>query len=309
MTTNKVPKKIVENKQTRVDKNEEKYHSEEELSLTKQQQFNFEANKYEDEMDLTFIDHEKIKKKISKLDIKKELLKTEKLKNRYRKRSTLFLSLFLLMILLLIGLIFLYIKDESKVVVKEKIIQDDNYVFVGDSLTYTYDLEKYYGKDYHFTNSGVDGEVTWGVLSDLENRVYRYNPSKVFLLIGTNDILKGRTMDEILTNIKKIVENIKENRPYCKIYLISLYPVNETDDPKISKNTVANRTNDFIQKINKEYKKIAKDYQINYIDMYSKLLDDEGNLKLEYTKEGLHLVDEGFKVVTKELKKYIKENA
>ena len=41
--------------------------------------------------------------------------------------------------------------------------------------------------------------------------------------------------------------------------------------------------------------------------MYSKLLDDNGNLNIDYTKEGLHLVDEGYDVVNKEINKYLKE--
>ena len=41
--------------------------------------------------------------------------------------------------------------------------------------------------------------------------------------------------------------------------------------------------------------------------MYDKLIDKDGNLKLEYTNEGLHISDEGYKVITKVIKKYIKE--
>jgi len=39
--------------------------------------------------------------------------------------------------------------------------------------------------------------------------------------------------------------------------------------------------------------------------MYSLLEDKDGNLKLEYTKEGLHMSDKGYEVITKELKKYM----
>ena len=41
--------------------------------------------------------------------------------------------------------------------------------------------------------------------------------------------------------------------------------------------------------------------------MYSLLEDKDGNLKLEYTNEGLHMSDEGYEVITKELKKYMRK--
>ena len=44
---------------------------------------------------------------------------------------------------------------------------------------------------------------------------------------------------------------------------------------------------------------------ITYIDIYNELRDEDGNLKLEYTKEGLHMSDDGYKIITKKLKKYV----
>ena len=69
---------------------------------------------------------------------------------------------------------------------------------------------------------------------------------------------------------------------------------------------VHGRKNEKIININKELKAFAdKTENVTYINMYDKLIDEDGNMKLEYTREGLHLSDEGYKVVTKELSKYI----
>ena len=59
------------------------------------------------------------------------------------------------------------------------------------------------------------------------NRVYKYNPSKVFLLIGTNQIPMGDSDDKIIDGIKHIIDDIRENRPYAKIYIESIYPINK----------------------------------------------------------------------------------
>ena len=69
---------------------------------------------------------------------------------------------------------------------------------------------------------------------------------------------------------------------------------------------VHGRKNEKIISINKTLKKFAdKTENVTYINMYDKLIDEDGNMKLEYTREGLHLSDDGYKVVTKELSKYI----
>ena len=109
----------------------------------------------------------------------------------------------------------------------------------------------------------------------------------------------------MITYIIEIVEKLNKNLPNAKIYLESIYPVNNTDDKKISKSMVSIRNNTSIKKINSELKKYCNDKNCTYLDMYSLLKDKDGNLKLEYTKEGLHMSDKGYEVITKELKKYM----
>ena len=179
-----------------------------------------------------------------------------------------------------------------------------NYLFLGDSITDYYDLDKYY-EGYKVVNSGISGNQTSDILDDLQKRAYVYNPSTIFLLIGTNDYIHNKKEDETVNNIKEIVEKLNKNLPNAKIYLESIYPVNNTDDKKISKSMVSIRNNTSIKKINSELKKYCNDKNCTYLDMYSLLEDKDGNLKLEYTNEGLHMSDEGYEVITKELKKYM----
>ena len=179
-----------------------------------------------------------------------------------------------------------------------------NYLFLGDSITDYYDLDKYY-EGYKVVNSGVSGNQTSDILDDLKKRAYVYNPSTIFLLIGTNDYIHDKKEDETINNIKEIVDKLNKNLPNAKIYLESIYPINNTDDKKIFKSVVNVRNNTSIKKINSELKKYCNDKNCTYLDMYSLLEDKDGNLKLEYTKEGLHMSDKGYEVITKELKKYM----
>lgn len=119
-----------------------------------------------------------------------------------------------------------------------------------------------------------------------------------------------KVVEEVVDeNIGEIVKLIKENRPYAKIYLESIYPINKTDDDKINGYVRDfSISNDDIVDINKKLESLAKDENITYIDMFNELVDSDGNLKLEYTEEGLHMSDDGYDKITEVLIKYIKEN-
>ncbi len=244
----------------------------------------------EDEMDTSFLTHKSNKQKVS----------INTFKDNY---NVLITVIFVLMIIFVGFLIFHYTTfnhHKVKVVTKIKEVEKipDNYLFLGDSITDFYDLDKYY-PDMPTVNSGVSGNTTEDILKDMKKRAYQYNPSKVFLLIGTNDLDTKHSKEDIVKNVEKIISELKENRPKAELYIESIYPVN----PDVRRSKSGNRNNDDIKQINKELKKYCKENKINYINLYDLLKDEDDNLKEEYTKDGLHLSDEGYKVVTEEIKK------
>ena len=179
-----------------------------------------------------------------------------------------------------------------------------NYLFLGDSITDFYDLDKYFN-DYKVVNSGISGNQTSDIYKDIKKRAYVYNPSTIFLLIGTNDLEHDVSNEDIIKNIKNIIKSLNENLPNATVYLESIYPINNEKDSKINHSSVGKRKNKDIVLINSELKQYCNDKNCTYLDMYSLLEDKDGNLKLEYTKEGLHMSDKGYEVITKELKKYM----
>ena len=199
------------------------------------------------------------------------------------------------------------VKVIEKEVTKEVMVVDDNYLFLGDSITEWYDLDKYYS-NLPVINSGISGYTTSSILENLDKMVYKYNPSKVFILIGINDLELEVSNDVVVDNIKKIIKNIKNNRRYSKIYIESIYPINNSDNEIISSDVInGNRKNADVLEINEKLVKLAAEENITYIDVYSELVDADGLLRLEYTVDGLHLSDEGYKKVTEVLQKYVRE--
>lgn len=287
------------------------------LSKTQQQQLVFDDVDLDATINLdTSFMEKKDKKKVKK--IVDEVVLPPKDDDVYeeKNKSTLIIVLLVIACLSFIAFIayhYLFFDHSEKVKVvtkKEEVVEkvvDNNYLFLGDSITEQYDLKEYY-EDYPVVNSGVSGDFTSSIVEDMKKRVYDYNPSKVFLLIGINDLRKGKDVSEIVSNTKKIIELIKENRPYSEIYLESIYPINKTDDDKISDSVKdIEFDNEKIIEVNDLLKDLAKDEKITYVDLYNKLIDDDGNLNISYTKDGLHISSEGYEFITKELMKYIKD--
>lgn len=181
---------------------------------------------------------------------------------------------------------------------------NDNFLFLGDSITELYPLEEYYD-NLPVVNSGISGNKTTDILNDMKTRVYQYNPTKVFLLIGTNDLnsTDEDIVDVTFDNIKEIINEIKENRSDATIYVESVYPVNSV----IENNVVTNRTNKKVKELNKKLSNYCDEESCEYINLYDDLIDEEGNLKTEYTEDGLHLNSLGYVVITRELLPYLNE--
>lgn len=246
-------------------------------------------------------------------------------KKPYKKQSTYFirdkyfiaLIIVLVLLVLNIGILIYYQKQEKEknkelqrkidqLEEKQQQIQKIKYgdiIFLGDSITEWYDLEKYY--NFPIVNSGVAGWTTDDILENLDEKVFSYEAKKLFLLIGTNDMVHDKDEEYIVNNIQKIINQIKKENNNVEIYIESIYPVNNTDHKKINHSIVSNRTNDEIININKSIKQLCSKNHLTYINMYDLLVDKNGELNLDYTKEGLHINDKGYQVITKKILEYI----
>ncbi len=282
--------------------------------ITSQQVFDFNQIKFSDDIDTSFVDNKR-KKKQKIVDELKEsyergkILEEKREAKKYHQSpigrlAIIIVVFFLLFALLMVCFYFVSRPVSTNVVTKEKevIVVDDNYLFLGDSITEQYDLDRYF-PDMNVVNSGISGNQTKDILSDLKNRAYQYNPSKVFLLIGTNDIQAGVKEEDTIENIEEILSELKENRPYAELYLEAIYPVDE------NQKGAQIRTNEEIKSINESLKEYCKNNGVTFIDTYNLLLDSESEedvIHLDYTKDGLHITDQGYEVITREIMRYIK---
>lgn len=194
-------------------------------------------------------------------------------------------------------------KGKTQQTIEKEEKKTENIVFLGDSITEIYPLEDIFGK-VPIVKSGISGYRTKDILEQLRKMVYQYNPSKVILLIGTNDYLDDSTPDEVASNIKEIVQEIHKHRKNTEIYIESIYPINKN----LKKEMVANRDNDKIIETNKKIKDICKEKNLTYIDMYNELIDEDGNFNKKYTYDGLHPNTLGYARISQVLSQYIYKN-
>lgn len=220
---------------------------------------------------------------------------------RYKKIVLIILASLLFIISLISVSFNLYLNYKINNIQK----QDENIVFFGDSITEGYNVKEFYD-ELNVVNSGISGNQTIDLLTQIDTRLYDYNPSKTIILIGINDVNNGKSDNEILNNLKGIIKGIKKNRKSSDIYIQSIYPVNrdlgERTTEMLDNEDLNNKR---VKNLNKKIKHLCKKEGIPYINVYDSLCDKDGNLKSIYTNDGVHLNDLGYYKVTTTIKKYI----
>ena len=72
------------------------------------------------------------------------------------------------------------------------------------------------------------------------------------------------------------------------------------------KQKVSIRSNKKIQDLNQAYQELAQAYhQVSYVDVYSSLLDEVGQLAEAYTTDGLHLSVAGYRILAQALQEIV----
>ena len=172
---------------------------------------------------------------------------------------------------------------------------DCDVAFVGDSITYKSSFDAMF-PDLTICNLGVCSDDIKGVnyrVGTLET----VRPDQVFLMIGIN-ALKNDNIEECIEDYGVLVDNIRSRGDF-ELYLMSVTPVSKSDsgndDPRP----------DVIIAFNEAIARIAEEKGATYIDLYSRLRDDEGYVQPEYTADGLHLSDDAYEVWAECIEDYI----
>ena len=182
-------------------------------------------------------------------------------------------------------------------------LKEPGLIFLGDSIVEYFPIHELLQSPKHMVNRGVRGYRTDLLRTHLDAHVFGTAVDQIFLLIGTNDIGKEIPQKETLDNVEAVLQAIMRDFPLTKINLISVLPVSQEERYK---QKVSIRSNEKIQALNQVYRELAQVYhQVGYVDVYSSLLDEVGQLAEAYTTDGLHLSVAGYCILAQALQEIV----
>jgi lysophospholipase L1-like esterase len=161
-------------------------------------------------------------------------------------------------------------------------------IFLGNSITQGGDWPALTG-DSTAINRGVGADLTFGLRDRLAD-VTRRKPSKLFILIGINDISKDIPDAVIAAEYRAIIDTVRARSPATKIFVQSILPLNPTVKNFPQHYDKQSR----VVAVNKLLKQMAHDTKSTYIDLWPAVIDRQGHLDASLTADGLHLTRPGY---------------
>lgn len=194
-----------------------------------------------------------------------------------------------------------------------KTVKHGETVFAGSSLMEMFPIDKLLeesGSDKIIYNRGVGGFVSEELWNALDTCILDLKPSRLFINIGTNDLSDPSIpIDRMIAVYDKIITAVEQSLPDIRIYLMAYYPVNYEAAAESMKECLRIRTNEKIALANTEVAALAARHSQRYIDINRNLKDEQGRLKAEYTIEGMHINENGYRAIFDDIMSYVNEPA
>jgi len=166
---------------------------------------------------------------------------------------------------------------------------DINIMMLGDSITDEAQWSELLG--FSVQNRGISGDTTDGVLDRLSS--ISSNIKQVFIMIGVNDIMRGKSAEYVFENYKKIVRYLQEKS--IKVVIQATLYIGESRKQNF---------NAKIEKLNQNLEEFAKKNQIAFINL-NPLLAPNNTLLKEFSFDDLHLNGKAYTIWANEIKKHI----
>jgi lysophospholipase L1-like esterase len=175
-------------------------------------------------------------------------------------------------------------------------------ILAGDSLSLWFPTELL-PEDRTWLNQGISGEVSNGLLQRLDF-FDRTQPEKIFVMVGINDLIRGLDDQEILANYGQIVGYLRKRHPQAEIVIQSILPHAGENITWERKEKLQAIPNPRIYKLNQKLNHLATEKGAKYLNLQPLFTDKQGNLRSDFTTDGLHLSPPGYLVWRTALQMY-----
>ncbi len=180
---------------------------------------------------------------------------------------------------------------------------------LGDSITHgggaictppdfrLYDWESY--SDVPILNIGYSGDTTSAMLRRFSHDVLTYKPRLLIIMGGINDLRVGVKAEQVISNLRQIRYLCWENG--ITPIFITVLPINSQKMERSIGITPAQQWPLEVGKVNDWIKQ-----QHYYIDIFAKFTDKDGQLRADYTTDGLHPDAIGKRIIGEAVANYLR---
>ena len=182
-----------------------------------------------------------------------------------------------------------FTKEVKDITVKYDSIWDsskETIVFTGSSSVRLWRKLEQEFPNHQIVNSGFGGSQASDLLLFMDELILSYNPKKVFIYEGDNDLWADKSPADVLDTTAEIIRRIKSKNPATEVILIAA-------KPSISRWKIRGK----YKRLNKKMERFTKnDPQLYYVDVWKPMLNKR-KLKTDiFIEDGLHMNQKGYDI-------------
>jgi lysophospholipase L1-like esterase len=192
------------------------------------------------------------------------------------------------------------LKKEAKVATDKP--PENLSILAGDSLSLWFPTELL-PEDRNWLNQGISGETSNGLLKRL-GLFDRTQPKTIFVMIGINDLIRGASDETISDNQQQIISYLRRVHPKAQIVVQSILPHGGEEATWERREKLLAISNSRIRKLNQQLQDIATKENVKYLNLHSLFTNKQGDLRPEFSTDGLHLSPQGYFIWRSALQMY-----
>lgn len=164
--------------------------------------------------------------------------------------------------------------------------QKETIVFTGSSSVRLWKgLEESF-TNHQIVNTGFGGSQSSDLLYFLDKLVLKYQPKKVFIYEGDNDLWAKKRPNQVIDTTEEIIRRIKTYNPNTKIILIAA-------KPSISRWKIRGK----YKRLNRKMERLSvKDPFLYFVDVWNPMLENKKLRTDIFIEDGLHMNQKGYAI-------------
>ncbi len=168
-------------------------------------------------------------------------------------------------------------------------------VFTGSSSIRLWNNLQELFPSYRVVNSGFGGSQAIDLLSYTNELILEYNPKKVFIYEGDNDLNDSKKPKRIIQVTKEIITKIRNYIPDARIVIISA-------KPSLARWHLKRK----YKGLNRRFNRLCKKEQdLDYANIWDTMLDGKKLRQDIFIEDGLHMNSKGYELWYQVIKNYV----